>query len=1036
MLNISPIVRLAIGVTLLASTVLLMLDHFGYIPNKAQYDLESRKATAELLAVHATAMVNANQLSELQQSLAMLLNRNESMSSAALRLDNGDLLFTAGDHALHWKPTSDGRSTINHIVVPIFNGDNRWGAIEISYYNQQQSILGWFKSGSVGPLVLLVGIFGFFINWIFLKRALKELDPSAVVPERVSMALDILAEGLAMIDRSGRVVLTNTSLETTLGRSKSALVGVHLSALDWSHLSAEVVDEEDAEATAGVRKPAQNTEAPWDLILSSEIDPEPTQMSVTNAYGESIRFAVNAVAIRSGDGVLKGVVVTFDNVTEVEKKNVRLENVVKQLKISKLEIERKKNELEVLATRDSLTGVLNRRSLFEGMQALTRDAKVSKKPLSCIMTDIDHFKKVNDNYGHATGDEVIILMAQILTDNMDPTALVGRYGGEEFVVVLPDTNEAQATIYAEKLRQLLYACETLPSGQAIRLSASFGVATDYTGLILPGELVDNADKALYKAKESGRNRVVKLSDFDNVRAGDTIEHETHGARKAAEADVANAVLLPMPTGSKITGKSVSHPVTGADADRDIVLADRISQGMERSKRLGTHVAVLSVSIEAMDVISGATGNAEAVKIMKGVTDRINSIIRTSDVVSAPTSTQGVSVSKMGVTELIVVFTDISDTKNITWIGKRVSEAVSAPIDYNGAELNLDARIGISLFPGDGDYTQTLIANSRMALRDAKRADTRNSVVYYDENMNTSSEKLLLLENQLQKALEQDELFLVFQPMVNVATGKLSGFETLVRWNNPQYGLVSPVQFIPIAEQSGLIRSIGLWIFESAARQLKKWRDNGHTDINISVNFSAIQILQSDIFETVLGVVQELQVPPEHITIEITESAIIDDLDTATEKIKAFQQAGFKIALDDFGTGYSSLVYLKRMSIDVVKIDRSFFIDYPSNQRDAAIVSAIITLSHNLGLKVVAEGVETDEQLAAITSMQCDTVQGYVFAAPLSRLQATNLLSNAIEQRKMLRILRTSMQKDVAFNNAIIDGVLNEIDELYRSIDVG
>ena len=1034
MLNISPIVRLAIGVTLLASTVLLMLDHFGYIPNKAENDLASRKATAELLAVHATAMVNANQVSELQHSLAMLLTRNESMSSAALRLDSGDLLFTTGNHALHWKPTSDGRSTINHIVVPIFDGDNRWGAVEISYYDQQRSILSWLKSGSVGPLVLLMGLFGFLINWIFLKRALKELDPSAVVPERVSMALDILAEGLAMIDRSGRVVLTNTSLETTLGQSKSALVGTHLSALDWSECGVEASSEEAEQADA--KKSAKRIEAPWDLILGSEIDPEPTQMSVTNAYGESVRFAVNAVAIRSGDGVLKGVVVTFDNVTDIEKKNVRLENVVKQLKVSKLEIERKKNELEVLATRDSLTGVLNRRSLFEGMQALTREAGASKKPLSCIMTDIDHFKKVNDNYGHATGDEVIVLMAQILTDNMDPTALVGRYGGEEFVVALPDTDESQAAIYAEKLRQLLYACESLPSGQAIRLSASFGVATDHTGLIPPGELVDNADKALYKAKESGRNRVVKLSDIDNVGPANTIEHDTGSTDNAPKADAASAVVKTVPADTEASGTSESDLGKDANAERDIVLADRISQGIERSKRLGTHVAVLSVSIEAMDVISGATGNAEAVKIIKGVIDRINGIIRTSDVVSAPSAPQGVSVSKMGVTELIVVVTDISDTKNITWIGKRVSEAVSAPIDYNGADINLDARIGISLFPGDGDYTQTLIANSRMALRDAKRADTRNSVVYYDENMNTSSEKLLLLENQLQKALGQDELFLVFQPMVNLATGKLSGFETLVRWNNPQYGLILPVQFIPIAEQSGLIRSIGLWIFENAARQLKKWRDNGHTDISISVNFSAIQIIQSDIFETVLGVVQRLQVPPEHITIEITESAIIDDLDTASEKIRAFQHAGFKIALDDFGTGYSSLVYLKRMSIDIVKIDRSFFIDYPSNQRDAAIVSAIITLSHNLGLKVVAEGVETDGQLAAIASMQCDTVQGYVFAAPLSRQQATNLLENAIEQRKMLRTLSASKQQDVVFNNAIIDGVLNEIDELYRSIEVG
>ena len=1043
--QVSPIIRLTLGVTLLTISLLLMLDHLGFLPNQTQSQLNSRKVTAELLAVQVSSLIGAERMGDVETTLTLLNTRHDDVSSVALRRDDGSLLFSAGDHAQQWEPLPDGQSTLSDVAVPIFTGDTRWGAVEIRFADNSGSLFDWLKGGSIGAVILLIGALGFLVNWIFLKRALRELDPTAVVPERVSMALDILAEGLVMIDRSGRIVLTNTSFQLLSGVSRSSLMGVHLSSFDWSAGAPDT-----GEPGAGAKNSAVSDnsfgktvfETPWDMILEREAEPHTMPVAITNLHGETIRFAVNAVAIRSGDGIMKGVVVTFDDITDIEKKNLRLESAVKQLHASKLEIERKKNELEVLATRDSLTGVLNRRSLFEGMHALVRDARLNGKPLSCIMTDIDHFKKVNDTYGHATGDEVIKLMAGLLTEHMDPTALVGRYGGEEFVIVLPDVDETQAALAADRLRQLFYACETLPSGKSIRLSASFGVASDTTGQLEPSALVDNADKALYKAKESGRNRVVKASDGNETP--DTLTGDTGDAPDSTPVEV-SALELATPLAAEDTSSLVgeqalngqsgrAEPVYSTGADRDIVLEDRISQGIERSKRFGSHAAVMFVSIEAMDVISSTAGSGEAVKLMQTVSERITGILRATDAVSvSPGSGNGISVSRMGVTELIVVVTDIGDTKDITWIGKRVSEALTTPVDYNGSDFSLDARMGISLYPGDGDHAQNLISNSRIALRNAKLEGSRNSVVYFDENMNASSEKLLLLENQLQCALEREELYLVYQPLIDLTTGRIGGFETLVRWKSPIYGLISPVQFIPIAEQSGLIRSIGLWIFQSAAKQLKAWRDSGFRDITLSVNFSAVQLLQDDLYDSVIATVRELDLPPESMTIEITESAIIDDLDTATRKIKRFQEAGFRIALDDFGTGYSSLVYLKQMSINSVKIDRSFFIDFPTNQRDAAIVAAIITLSHDLGLTVVAEGVETEEQLSAIAGMRCDTVQGYVFSAALSRQQASLLLDSSIDQRRMMRVLKSCKKHPVVVDNAVIDGVLNEIDSLYRSV---
>ena len=329
-----------------------------------------------------------------------LQERNENVLSVGLRAADGRLLAMAGDHLQHWEPPGDDKSTSSHIQVPIHGESGRWGVMEVSFQPFDGMVFMFFRGGSIATVILFIAIFGFGAYWIFLKRALNELDPSAVVPDRVRAALDVLAEGLVILDKSGRVVLANKEFERKFGQVTEGLMGTELSALDWR--SPDGVDEK-------VR-----LDLPWKPVLNGGEVPPSKQLKLRTALKELISFAINVAPIKSPDGSVRGAVVTFDDVTELERKNTDLEGALDRLKQSQREISRQNRELQVLATRDALTGSLNRRSLFDGLATLLGEAAAEGEPISCIMADIDHFKSINDRFGHATGDKVIKLMAGIL----------------------------------------------------------------------------------------------------------------------------------------------------------------------------------------------------------------------------------------------------------------------------------------------------------------------------------------------------------------------------------------------------------------------------------------------------------------------------------------------------------------------------------------------------------------------------------------------------------------------------------------------
>jgi EAL domain-containing protein (putative c-di-GMP-specific phosphodiesterase class I) len=309
---------------------------------------------------------------------------------------------------------------------------------------------------------------------------------------------------------------------------------------------------------------------------------------------------------------------------------------------------------------------------------------------------------------------------------------------------------------------------------------------------------------------------------------------------------------------------------------------------------------------------------------------------------------------------------------------------------DGHEAFISASIGVAVFPSDGNGADALLKNADAAMYRAKEAGRAN-VQFYTAEMNQQATENLKLETNLRHALDREEFALHFQPKVSLTTGLITGFEALLRWRRPDQTLVSPASFIPVLEQTGLIVPVGVWVLRAACAQIRTWRRANLTPLPIAINLSARQFRRQDICDVVKSALVEFEVHPRELELEITESTAMEDADQAIATLRALRALGVHVAIDDFGTGYSSLSYLKRLPVDSIKIDRSFVSQVASQRDDAAIARAIITMAHSLQLKVIAEGVETADQLAFLTANGCDEVQGYYFSRPLPAADCAAML---------------------------------------------
>jgi diguanylate cyclase (GGDEF)-like protein len=617
-------------------------------------------------------------------------------------------------------------------------------------------------------------------------------------------------------------------------------------------------------------------------------------------------------------------------------------------------------------------------------------------------------------------------------------------------VVLPGVDELQAAEIAERMRVAVHDGKQAKFTSALRISASFGVATDDTGTLTVGVLVDFADKALYQAKQSGRNRVVRFSELDALPSQAATGNRADTAAPAPAAESADGELPAAPVaepGHEPVGdatrlqarvRELEGMLESLNKDRRagvddatglpnrVVLVDRIRQGLERSRRLRTQLAILVIDIDTLQVIRNTHGDAAAEKLVKIASARLRKTLRATDTIAVPhTSDLGVSVSRIGGSEFAVVLTDIKQPESTTWVVQRILTEMQHTVELEGDEVLLDSRIGVSLYPSDGDSPEVLLAHANTALREAKADQGRNACLYYGQEMNRRSEEQLRMEGQLHRAIERGELFLAYQPLVDMRSGRVAGFEALLRWQHGELGMVPPQQFIDVAEHAGLIDEIGDWVLNQALQQLAQWRTAGHDALTMSINLSPIQFRNPDLAERIVQIIAETGVAADSLVVEITESALIQNIDNAVAVVERLHDAGVHIALDDFGTGYSSLSYLKRFPIDMVKIDRSFLRDFPVDIHDTAIVNAVIAMAHSLGLRVVAEGVETDQQLQVLQNLNCDAIQGYLFSRPISREHATALLASPADIRRRVRAVTENGLVVGAPADSALAGVLNE-----------
>ncbi len=397
---------------------------------------------------------------------------------------------------------------------------------------------------------------------------------------------------------------------------------------------------------------------------------------------------------------------------------------------------------------------------------------------------------------------------------------------------------------------------------------------------------------------------------------------------------------------------------------------RLDEALSRHRRASTQLAIFFLDLDRFKVINDSLGHDLGDDLLRQVAERLRTHSREGD-----------TVARMGGDEFAVLIENPKSLMDISSCAQRLTEQTSAPYMLAGNDCRVTVSIGISVFPADGCDSQALLKAADVAMYRAKETG-RDNYLYYTPAMNVHTVERLELESDLRHALERGEFLLHYQPKVEVATGLISGTEALLRWRHPRRGLVPPLEFIPLAEETGLIVPIGEWVLASACARTKAWQDQGFANLSIAVNLSARQFADPMLLPHLTRIIRTSKLDPSSLELEITESTVMSHGESAVIALEGLRSIGARIALDDFGTGYSSLAYLKRFPIDTIKVDRSFINDISVDPDDKKITRAIIAMAHGMRLKVVAEGVETVDQLAFLRSQRCDSVQGFLLYKPL------------------------------------------------------
>ena len=431
--------------------------------------------------------------------------------------------------------------------------------------------------------------------------------------------------------------------------------------------------------------------------------------------------------------------------------------------------------------------------------------------------------------------------------------------------------------------------------------------------------------------------------------------------------------------SRINYMSFHDPLTGL-ANRSLFY-DRMHKSVSRAKRGNSSVAMLLIDLDRFKNINDSLGHDAGDTFLKLVAERLQYELRDTD-----------TVARLGGDEFVVVLENIVKSQDVENVAQKLLYLLAEPLDIQGHEISSTASIGISVFPNDGDTIDQLLKHADAAMYRAKAAG-KNRYQFFIKAIGDSAVNYLLLENDLRRAIEQQELALYYQPQLDLTSGRIIGLEALVRWNHRDRGLVSPAHFIPLAEETGLIMPLGEWVLRHACQRFQHWLMNGLNFGKIGVNLSTRQFRELHFEQVVVRVLTESKLDPQYLELEITESSAMENAAQTIDMLNCLSAMGLSLAIDDFGTGYSSLSYLRKFPIHKLKIDRSFIKDIDTNIQDAAIAKSIIDLAHNMSLQVIAEGVERLSQARWLTDRGCDQAQGFYYSKPLSEQDLMKLVND-------------------------------------------
>ncbi len=588
------------------------------------------------------------------------------------------------------------------------------------------------------------------------------------------------------------------------------------------------------------------------------------------------------------------------------------------------------------ATRDHLTGAANRRAFDRALITAVRSANEEGGNFALLLLDIDHFKAVNDNYGHDVGDSILHALTTLVQQSLRKSDLLARWGGEEFTLLLPGTPMEGACQLAERLRCDI-AQATMPGP---KVTVSIGL-TAYRQGDSARDLLARADAALYDAKRKGRNRVEVRSDIT-------------GSAGHQAAVIANLLNRPR----------FIDEYSGV-AQR-VQLTRLLEEALTLATQRQTSLAVCTLDIDHFKNVNERLGQARADRLILSLAQRINRHLGRED-----------TIVRTGGDEFVLLLHDIADETLLEDLLRVIRE----PFVLGDRSIAVTASLGVASFPTDNVEAEGLLRHAQLAMYRAKQSG-RNVIHRFDPGLDQQMQQSQARRRRFEQAISRNELCLHYQPQVDMQTAEVVGFEALVRWQHPEQGLLPPAEFLPLLEGTWLEQALGEWVLQAVMQQLAMWRGEG-SGLPVSVNISPSHLLSPQFISHLTALLASMpSVSPSRLKLEVVETAAMHDIAAALEVISQCQAMGVQVAIDDFGTGFSSLTYLRQLPVDLIKVDKSFVRDMLSDTSDRAIVESVIFMAKRFDRDLLAEGVESLEHATELLSLGCRLAQGYGIAKPM------------------------------------------------------